>query len=76
MTTSFEPVAAPPARRSDLQAWQNRLLDRVYPVLLTDGIYVKIGDGQVANRPNLCGHGRQPRRPAGRAAHGGRPRRR
>jgi transposase-like protein len=35
----------------DLVAWQNRPLDRVYPVLLIDAITVKIRDGQVANRP-------------------------
>jgi transposase-like protein len=35
----------------DLVAWQNRLLDRLYPVLLIDAIVVKIRDGQVANRP-------------------------
>ena len=35
----------------DLVAWQNRPLDRVYPVLLIDAIVVKIRDGQVANRP-------------------------
>jgi putative transposase len=31
--------------------WQNRPLDRVYPVLFIDAIVVKIRDGQVANRP-------------------------
>lgn len=31
--------------------WQNRSLDRVYPVLFVDAINVKIRDGQVANRP-------------------------
>jgi putative transposase len=35
----------------DLLGWQNRPLDRVYPVLLIDAIVVKIRDGQVANRP-------------------------
>src|SRR5262245_10214979 len=35
----------------DLIAWQNRPLDRVYPVLLIDAIVVKIRDGQVGNRP-------------------------
>jgi putative transposase len=35
----------------DLLAWQNRPLDRVYPVLLIDAIVVKIRDGQVTNRP-------------------------
>lgn len=31
--------------------WQNRPLDSVYPVMFIDAIYVKIRDGQVANRP-------------------------
>jgi transposase-like protein len=31
--------------------WQNRPLDRVYPVMFIDAINVKIRDGQVANRP-------------------------
>ncbi|MFG2358335.1 IS256 family transposase [Streptomyces sp. NPDC048521] len=31
--------------------WQNRPLDRVYPVLFVDAINVKIRGGQVANRP-------------------------
>ncbi|MER5201523.1 IS256 family transposase, partial [Streptomyces sp. NPDC002884] len=31
--------------------WQNRPLDRVYPVLFVDAINVKIRDGKVANRP-------------------------
>jgi transposase-like protein len=31
--------------------WQNRPLDRVYPVLFIDAIQVKIRDGAVANRP-------------------------
>jgi transposase-like protein len=35
----------------DLIAWQNRPLDRIYPVILIDAITVKIRDGQVANRP-------------------------
>ena len=36
----------------ELAAWQSRPLDRgVYPVLLIDAIFVKIRDGQVANRP-------------------------
>lgn len=35
----------------DMTAWQNRPLDRVYPVLLIDAINVKIRDGQVTNRP-------------------------
>ena len=35
----------------DLADWQNRPLDRVYPVIFIDAIVVKIRDGQVANRP-------------------------
>jgi len=31
--------------------WQNRPLERVYPVMFIDAINVKIRDGQVANRP-------------------------
>ncbi len=35
----------------ELAGWQNRPLDRVYPVLFIDALMVKIRDGQVANRP-------------------------
>jgi transposase-like protein len=35
----------------ELAEWQNRPLDRVYPVIFIDAIVVKIRDGQVANRP-------------------------
>jgi putative transposase len=35
----------------EMKTWQNRPLDRVYPVVLIDAIVVKIRDGQVANRP-------------------------
>ena len=31
--------------------WQNRPLDRVYPVVFIDAIFVKVREGQVANRP-------------------------
>lgn len=31
--------------------WQNRPLERVYPVVFIDAIVVKIREGQVANRP-------------------------
>ncbi|MDX6229812.1 MAG: putative transposase, partial [Frankiales bacterium] len=31
--------------------WQNRPLDRVYPVVFIDAIVVKVRDGQVVNRP-------------------------
>ena len=34
-----------------LAEWQNRPLDRVYPVIFIDVINVKIRDGNVANRP-------------------------
>ncbi len=34
-----------------MQEWQSRPLDPVYPVLLIDCIFLKIRDGQVANRP-------------------------
>jgi putative transposase len=34
-----------------LGEWQNRPLDKVYPVVFIDAIHVKIRDGQVANRP-------------------------
>jgi putative transposase len=35
----------------DMNAWQNRPLDRLFPVLLIDAIVVKVRDSQVANRP-------------------------
>lgn len=35
----------------EMGEWQSRPLERVYPVVLIDAIYVKIRDGQVANRP-------------------------
>jgi transposase-like protein len=35
----------------ELIDWQNRPLDRVYPVVFIDAIVVKIRDGQVTNRP-------------------------
>ena len=31
--------------------WQNRPLDKVYPVIFVDAIVVKVRDGQVVNRP-------------------------
>ena len=34
-----------------MQQWQSRPLDPVYPVVLIDAIVLKIRDGQVANRP-------------------------
>lgn len=35
----------------EMSEWQNRPLDRVYPVVFIDAIVVKIRDGQVTNRP-------------------------
>jgi putative transposase len=35
----------------ELGEWQNRPLDRVYPVIFIDAIVIKIRDGQVTNRP-------------------------
>lgn len=36
---------------ADMQDWQSRPLDAIYPVVLIDAIVLKIRDGQVANRP-------------------------
>jgi putative transposase len=36
---------------ADMAEWASRPLDAVYPVLLIDCIFVKVRDGQVANRP-------------------------
>jgi putative transposase len=36
---------------AELTEWQSRPLDQVYPVVFIDAIFVKIRDGQVANRP-------------------------
>lgn len=35
----------------DMNVWQNRPLDPMYPVLLIDAIVIKVRDSQVANRP-------------------------
>ena len=35
----------------ELQEWQSRPLDRVYPVIFIDALMVKIRDGVVTNRP-------------------------
>jgi putative transposase len=35
----------------ELADWQSRPLDAIYPVVFIDAIFVKIRDGQVANRP-------------------------
>jgi len=35
----------------EMTDWQNRPLDRVYPVVFIDALVVKIRDGQVTNRP-------------------------
>jgi putative transposase len=34
----------------EIVEWQSRPLDAVYPVVFIDAIFVKIRDGQVANR--------------------------
>ncbi len=36
---------------AEMTEWQNRPLDRVYPVVFIDAIHVKVRDGQVTNRP-------------------------
>ena len=36
---------------TEMTEWQNRPLDRVYPVVFIDALVVKIRDGQVTNRP-------------------------
>ncbi|MFI0454619.1 IS256 family transposase [Actinomadura sp. 6N118] len=36
---------------AEMEAWRARPLDAVYPVVLIDALYVKIREGQVANRP-------------------------
>lgn len=35
----------------EITEWQSRPLDAIYPVVFIDAIFVKIRDGQVANRP-------------------------
>ncbi|MEM8619182.1 MAG: IS256 family transposase [Actinomycetota bacterium] len=35
---------------ADMETWQSRPLDSIYPVLLVDGIRIKIRDGTVTNR--------------------------
>jgi transposase-like protein len=35
----------------EMAEWQNRPLDRVYPVVFIDAIHVKVRDGQVSNKP-------------------------
>lgn len=36
---------------AEMTQWQNRPLDRVYPVIFIDAIVVKVRDGQVTNKP-------------------------
>jgi putative transposase len=36
---------------ADMEVWQARPLDPVYPVILIDAIVMKVRDGQVGNRP-------------------------
>lgn len=35
----------------EMTSWQDRPLDRVYPVIFIDALVVKVRDGQVTNRP-------------------------
>jgi putative transposase len=35
----------------EMTEWQNRPLDRVFPVVFIDAIHVKVRDGKVTNRP-------------------------
>lgn len=35
----------------EMNEWQSRPLERIYPIVLIDAIHVKIREGQVANRP-------------------------
>jgi len=35
---------------ADMESWQSRPLDAIYPVILIDGIRIKIRDGHVTNR--------------------------
>ena len=46
----------------DMLAWQNRPLDRLYPVLLIDAIVIKVRDAPGRQPPGLCGDRREPRR--------------
>jgi putative transposase len=66
----------------DMQQWQARPLDSVYPIMLIDAIVLKIRDGQVRNRPvmwlwgsastgNATCSGCGPARPAARAPSSG-----
>jgi putative transposase len=41
----------------EMAGWLARPLDRVYPVVFTDAIHVKVRDGQVANRAFYCAIG-------------------
>lgn len=51
-SVSKETISVITDRMLDTMAeWQSRPLDAVYPVLFVDCIYMKIRDGQVANRP-------------------------
>ena len=52
MTTSKETVSTITDKALESMAeWRTRPLDPVYPVVFIDAIYVRIRDGQVANRP-------------------------
>jgi putative transposase len=45
---------------AEMSDWQNRPLDRVYPVMFIDAMVVKIRDGQVTNRPVYTAIGERP----------------
>jgi Transposase, Mutator family len=58
----------------EMNDWSVRLLDGVYAAIFIDAIVVKVRDGQVANRPVLCGDRGQPGRGAGHSRAVGRQR--
>jgi len=41
----------------EMAEWMTRPLERVYPVVFIDALFVKIRDGQVTNRPIYCAVG-------------------
>ena len=52
----------------DMVAWQNRPLDRLYPVLLIDAIVIKVRDSPGREPARLCGDRREHRRRTRRAS--------
>jgi putative transposase len=49
----------------EMTEWMTRPLERVYPVVFIDALFVKIRDGQVTNRPIYTAIGGHHRRPTG-----------